>query len=51
MNIPRFLRRLLRLPAPVAAPPSTPDGTSEDWWGGSWMWTPGDLDEIEEGDR
>ncbi|MCM2392505.1 hypothetical protein [Streptomyces albipurpureus] len=51
MNIPHFLRGLFSPRTQVTAPPSTPDGTSEDWWGESWMWVPGDLDEIEEGDR
>ncbi|MCM2391334.1 hypothetical protein [Streptomyces albipurpureus] len=49
MKLPRPLARLLGLRPEAPAP--APDSTLDDWWGGSWMWEPGDLDEIEESDQ
>ncbi|MCM2393076.1 hypothetical protein [Streptomyces albipurpureus] len=49
MKLLHLLARLFSQRPAAPAPP--PNATSEDWWGGSWMWEPGDLDEIEESDQ
>ncbi|WP_158710201.1 hypothetical protein [Streptomyces katrae] len=48
-----FLRRLFAAPRPAApTPPASTDLPDEDadWWGPSWIWVAGDLDD-EEADR
>ncbi|MER6782631.1 MULTISPECIES: hypothetical protein [unclassified Streptomyces] len=49
-----ILRRLVGLfrsaPPVPPAPAGPPDEGGEDWWGPSWIWVAGDLDD-EQGDR